>query len=118
MSNQTISSRNSMSRSERQFILSYMPAAFAAGSLVGSILMMSIGLMRLMPEFLGFSLHGLGFALAIAAVAILFEQNSAEYRTQMIAVTDALRDARRRWLLTTAALGALAPNLINLLLRL
>lgn len=118
MSNQTISSRAGLSRSERHFILSYMPAAFAAGSLIGSILMMVIALLRLMPEFLGFSLHGLGFALAAAGVAIVFEQSSANYRSHMQAVTGALRDARRRWLLTTAACGAIAPSVINLLMKL
>lgn len=118
MSDHSASSRGGFSRSERNFIKTYLPAAFAAGSLVGSIIMMSAGMLRIMPEFLGVSLHGLGFALASALVAILFEQQSASYRAEVLTITTVLRDARRRCLLTAATLGALAPSLVTVLFRL
>lgn len=118
MRDHSVSSRGGFSRSERRFIKTYLPAAFAAGSLAGSIIMMSAGMLRIMPAFLGFSLHGLGFALAAALVAILFEQQSASYRTDVVTITAVLRDARRRCLLTAAALGAVAPNVVTVLAKL
>ena len=115
MTNHSISSRANLSRAERNFIMTYMPAAFAAGALIGSILMMAGSLLRVLPEFLGFSLHGLGFALAIATVAIVIEQNSASYRAKFVTTSCTLRDARRRCLLTAAALGGLCPALVTAL---
>lgn len=115
MSNQTISSRAGLSRAERNFIISYVPAAFAAGSLIGSILMMIAGLLSIMPAFLGFSFHGLGFALAIASVAILFEQNSASSRGEILDAPRTLRETRRRWLLSATAVGGLCPAFVSVI---
>lgn len=109
--------RPGLTRAERAFIFQHAPSAFAGGALSSSMAQMILVMARVMPEFLSFSLHGLGASLAIALVAIAIEQ--AGYSVPVDPRADgSLNEMRRRVLLQVAALGAAVPAAINLLINL
>jgi hypothetical protein len=106
--------RSGLSRAERTYIYQHAPSAFAGGALASSMTQMILVMCRIMPEFVSFSLHGLGASLLIALVAIALENMG--YRVPTSPDSDgSLSEMRKRFLLLSAALGAAVPAAVNLL---
>lgn len=107
-----------IARDVRVSILAGVPASIAAGALVGAIILMALGMLRLLPDGFVVSLQSLSAALLLACAAMVFEHGARGAGWMIRDISAFIRKMRLIGLSAAFALGILIPVSISVIPRL